>query len=214
VGVILKKLTNDEGFTMDLSIYFAGLASLMVIIDPLGTALIFHSLVPPQDKRFRIKMAAKSVTIASALLLVFGLYGEPFLNLIGISIHAFRISGGILLFFTAFNLITKETEFAQGTEHKDISVFPMAIPMMAGPGSLTLTILLFSQSDELAVDLAVAAAVLSIMLATFLSMLISRHLKRIIGKTGDDILRRFLGVILAALAIQFIYDGIVNITGN
>lgn len=199
---------------MDLSIYFAGLASLMVIIDPLGTALIFHSLVPPQDKKFRLLMAFKSVTIACVLLLVFGLYGEPFLNLLGISIHAFRISGGILLFFTAFNLITKETELVQGTEHKDISVFPMAIPMMAGPGSLTLTILLFSKSDEFSADLAVAAAVLSIMLATLISMLLSRHLKRIIGKTGDDILRRFLGVILAALAIQFIYDGIVNITGN
>ncbi|MEH6444245.1 MAG: MarC family protein [Oceanospirillaceae bacterium] len=199
---------------MDLSIYFAGLASLMVIIDPIGTALIFHSLVPPEDKKFRLKMAVKSVSIATVLLLIFGMYGEPFLNLIGISIHAFRISGGILLFFTAFNLITKETEFAKGTENNDISVFPMAIPMMAGPGSLTLAILLFSQSDQSAADLAVAAAILTITGATFCCMLVSRHLKRVIGRTGDDILRRFLGVILAALAIQFIYDGIVNITGN
>ena len=199
---------------MDLSIYFGGLASLIVIIDPIGTALIFHSLVPPEDKLFRLKMAVKSVAIASVLLLLFGMYGEPFLKLIGISIHAFRISGGILLFFTAFNLITKETEFAAGTSNKDISVFPMAIPMMAGPGSLTLAILLFSQSDKASADIAVAAAVMTITMATLVCMLLSRHLKRLIGRTGDDILRRFLGVILAALAIQFIYDGIVNITGN
>ncbi|EPJ49014.1 MAG: multiple antibiotic resistance (MarC)-like protein [Osedax symbiont Rs1] len=159
-------------------------------------------------------MAFKSVLIATTLLLLFGMYGEPFLNLLGVSIHAFRISGGILLFFTAFNLITKEIELNVEKGNKDISVFPMAIPMMAGPGSLTLAILLFSQSEELTADLAVAASVLTITIATFFCMLLSRHLKRVIGKTGDDILRRFLGVILAALAIQFVYDGIVNIAGS
>ncbi len=199
---------------MDLAIYFAGLASLIVIVDPIGTALVFHSLVPPDDKKFRLKMAFKSVLIATALLLLFGMYGESFLNLLGVSIHAFRISGGILLFFTAFNLITKEIELNVAKGNKDISVFPMAIPMMAGPGSLTLAILLFSQSEELTADLAVAASVLTITIATFICMLLSRYLKRVIGKTGDDILRRFLGVILAALAIQFVYDGIVNIAGS
>jgi multiple antibiotic resistance protein len=199
---------------IDFSIYFAGLASLMVIVDPIGAGLVFHSLVPANDKAFRIKMALKSILIAVTLLLVFGVYGESFLNLIGISIHAFRISGGILLFFTAFNLITKEAELAVDTVKKDISVFPMAIPLLAGPGSLTLAILLFSQSSEFAADLAAAAAVVSVILITLLCMLLSAHLKKVIGKTGDDILRRFLGVILAALAIQFIYDGIVNIIGS
>ena len=199
---------------MDLSIYLAGLASLMVIVDPIGTALVFHSLVPPDDKRFRLKMALKSVTIASVLLLLFGLYGEPFLNMLGVSIHAFRISGGILLFFTAFNLITKETEMVSSSTNSDISVYPMAIPMMAGPGSLTLAILLFSQSNEYKADIAVAAAIMTITIATLVCMLLSRYIKRVIGRTGDDILRRFLGVILAALAIQFIYDGIVNITAG
>ncbi|MGB1238275.1 MAG: MarC family protein [Pseudomonadales bacterium] len=199
---------------MDFSVYLAGLASLMVIVDPLGTAIIFHSLVPGDDPKFRRLMAIKSTLIATVLLLVFGLFGEPFLDMLGISIHAFRISGGILLFFTAFNLITKDNEFEGKMSTKDISVFPMAIPMMAGPGSLTLTILLFSQSQDRASDIAVAAAVVSITFATFIFMLISKYVKRVIGRTGDDILRRFLGVILAALAIQFIYDGIVNISGS
>jgi len=202
---------NFQVVKMDLSIYFAGLASLMVIVDPIGSALVFHSLVPPDDKKFRLKMAFKSVTIASALLLLFGLYGEPFLNMLGVSIHAFRISGGILLFFTAFNLITKEIELVSSSGNSDISVYPMAIPMMAGPGSLTLSILLFSQSERNEADLAVAAAIMTITIATLCCMLISRYIKRVIGRTGDDILRRFLGVILAALAIQFIYDGIINI---
>ncbi|NQZ30162.1 MAG: MarC family protein [Oceanospirillaceae bacterium] len=199
---------------MDLSIYFAGLASLMVIVDPIGTALVFHSLVPPDDKKFRLKMAFKSVLIATSLLLLFGLYGEPFLNMLGVSIHAFRISGGILLFFTAFNLITQEISMVSSNGNSDISVYPMAIPMMAGPGSLTLAILLFSQSEKAEADIAVAAAILTITLATLCCMLLSRYIKRVIGRTGDDILRRFLGVILAALAIQFIYDGIVNITAG
>ena len=199
---------------MDLSIYFAGLASLMVIVDPIGTALVFHSLVPPDDKKFRLKMAFKSVLIATSLLLLFGLYGEPFLNMLGVSIHAFRISGGILLFFTAFNLITQEISMVSSNGNSDISVYPMAIPMMAGPGSLTLAILLFSQSEKAEADIAVAAAILTITLATLCCMLLSRYIKRVIGRTGDDRLRRFLGVILAALAIQFIYDGIVNITAG
>lgn len=199
---------------MDFSVYLAGLASLMVIVDPIGTALIFHSLVPIEDTKFRRKMAIKSTLIATVLLLVFGMFGEPFLNMLGISIHAFRISGGILLFFTAFNLITKDNDYSGKSSNKDISVFPMAIPMMAGPGSLTLTILLFSQSKDTASDIAVTAAVVSITFATLIFMLVSKYVKRVIGRTGDDILRRFLGVILAALAIQFIYDGIVNISGS
>ena len=199
---------------MDLSVYFAALASLMVIVDPVGAALVFHSLLPPEETRYRMKMAFKSVTIATTLLLVFGLYGEPFLDMLGISIHAFRISGGILLFYTAFNLITKETEHAQATQVKDIAVFPIAIPLLAGPGSLTLAILLFSQSAEESSDIAVAAAILSVTIGTLVLMLISRYVKRVIGKTGDDILRRFLGVILAALAIQFVYDGVTQITGS
>lgn len=196
---------------MDIAAYLNALTGFFVIIDPIGAALVFHSLVPEGEARHRRIMAFKSIIISVLLLIVFGLYGEPLLNQLGININSLRIAGGLLLFYTAFNMITEKVEYSSASEKKDISVFPMTIPLLAGPGALTLAILLFSKSGELSADIGVVAAILSVLVITLILMLISKYLKKVIGKTGDEILRRFLGVILAALAIQFIYDGMVNI---
>ncbi len=197
---------------MDFSIYLNAVTALFVVIDPIGAALIFHSLVPVSDTRHRVTMAVKAVLISTVIMIVFGNYGESLLGKLGISIEALRISGGLLLFFTAFNMITRDIEHSQSTERKDISVFPMSIPMLAGPGSLTLSILLFSNAQNAAgqavnAQLSVLAAILTISALTLILMLLSQFVKVVIGRTGDEILRRFLGVILAALAIQFIADG-------
>lgn len=197
---------------MDLAAYLNAMIALFVIIDPIGAALIFHSLVPPDDMRHRIKMAVKATLISASLLILFGNFGEPLLQKLGISIDALRISGGILLFYTAFHMITKDIEYTSTDVRKDIAVFPMSIPMLAGPGSLTLAILLFSKADSYKTTLSITMAILTISAITLTLMVLSRYVKRVIGRTGDDILRRFLGVILAALAIQFIHDGIVNLS--
>ena len=194
----------------DLPTYLNGLTALFVVIDPIGAALVFHALVPADDMGFRVKMAIKAVVISTVLLLVFGNFGEPLLEQLGISIHALRISGGLLLFYTAFKMITQEMDMQGSTGKQDISVFPLSIPMLAGPGSLTLSILLFSNAQVDQHSVSVIAAVVSISLFTLVLMLASKWVKTIIGQTGDEILRRFLGVILAALAIQFVHDGIVN----
>ena len=112
-------------------------------------------------------------------------------------------------------MITRDIEYNQSTVRKDISVFPMSIPMLAGPGSLTLSILLFSNAQAntdhpIGAQLSVLAAILTISSITLVLMLLSQFVKRVIGRTGDEILRRFLGVILAALAIQFIADGVAG----
>lgn len=198
---------------MDFSAYLNALTGFLVIIDPIGAALVFHSLVPPNEDRHRRIMAIKATIISAALLVIFGNYGEPFLHMLGISIQALRISGGMLLFYTAFNMVTEETDVQKAEQKKDISVFPMSIPLLSGPGSLTLAILLFSNSTDASGDIAVTAAILTVCLLTFVSMIISKYLKKIIGRTGDEILKRFLGVVLAALAIQFVYDGIAQIGG-
>jgi len=195
---------------MDLAAYLNAMIALFVIIDPIGAALIFHSLVPPDDMRHRVKMAIKATLISASLLVLFGSFGEPLLHKLGISIDALRISGGILLFYTAFHMITQDIEYTSAAIRKDIAVFPMSIPMLAGPGSLTLAILLYSKADSGSTTLSITLAILTISAATLLLMILSRYVKRIIGRTGDDVLRRFLGVILAALAIQFVHDGIVN----
>ncbi len=199
---------------MDLLVYLNAITALFVIIDPIGAALIFHSLVPAGEVRHRTFMAVKSILISSALLIVFGNYGELFLEKLGINIQALRISGGLLLFYTAFNMITRDIEYKVTTDKKDISVFPMSIPLLAGPGSLTLSILLFSNSQTQATDIAILLAVLTISLVTLVLMLLSGYVKVLIGRTGDEILRRFLGVILAALAIQFVYDGVIQLAAG
>ncbi|KDE38962.1 Membrane protein, MarC family [Nitrincola lacisaponensis] len=195
---------------MELTVFLNAFTGFFVIIDPIGTALIFHALLPEGDRRHRVVMAVKATLISATLLIVFGNFGEAILDSLGININALRISGGLLLFFTAFNLITREVKMAQSEEKKDVSVYPLSIPLLAGPGALTLSILLFSNTETAAQEVSVLAAVISIYTLTLVLMLLSAYVKRVIGKTGDEILRRFLGVILAALAIQFIYDGFVN----
>lgn len=199
---------------MDLLVYLHALTGLFVIIDPIGAAIIFHSLVPAGEARHRRLMAMKSMLITTVLLIIFGIYGESLLAELGISIEALRISGGLLLFYTAFNMITQDQEYSVTTEKKDISVFPMSIPLTAGPGSLTLAILMFSDAKTLAEDISIVLAIVTITGLTLVLMLLSGFVKILIGRTGDEILRRFLGVILAALAIQFVYDGVVQMVAN
>ncbi|PKF63682.1 MarC family protein [Psychromonas sp. psych-6C06] len=197
---------------MDMSAYLHAMTALFVIIDPIGAALIFNSLVNDGDKKYRYVMASKAIIISGLTLILFGNYGETLFYHLGISINSLRISGGLLLFYTAFQMITSDVNFSNTGEQRDISVFPMSIPLLAGPGTLTLALLLFSQESDTEGTIAVSAAIISTLLLTFVLMIISKNLKKVIGKTGDEILKRFLGVVLAALAIQFIYDGISNLT--
>ena len=196
---------------MDLPIFLNALTALFVIIDPIGVALIFNGIAPSDFLLERAKIALKAVLISAIVLVLFGNYGELLLEQLGISIHALRVSGGLLLFYTAFNMVTSELKFIKSSGETDISVFPMSIPLLAGPGSLTVSILLFSNAEDKSEQFSVFVAVMLICSLTFITMTLSQYVKRIVGKTGDEILRRFLGVLLAALALQFIMDGIAHI---
>ncbi|WP_413693456.1 MarC family protein [Pseudoalteromonas sp. KJ10-2] len=198
---------------MDFALYLHAITGLLVIIDPIGSALIFNSLTSGSDQRHRNLMAIKSIIISGLTLVLFGNYGEALFSQLGININSLRISGGLLLFYTAFIMITQELKFTSTEKNADISVFPMSIPLLAGPGTLTLAILLYSQPPITGSTwISVTAAIISVLIITFVGMIASKYLKKIIGKTGDEILRRFLGVILAALAIQFVYEGVRNIS--
>ncbi|HIP76033.1 MAG TPA: MarC family protein [Psychromonas hadalis] len=196
----------------DTAIYLHAMTALFVIIDPIGAALIFNSLTTEAEKEYRTKMAIKAVVISATTLILFGNYGEALFSNLGININSLRISGGLLLFYTAFQMISKELSIATGGKQTDISVFPMSVPLLAGPGTLTLALLLFSH-EESATELSVSMAIITTLAMTLGFMLVAKGLKRIIGRTGDELLKRFLGVILAALAIQFIFDGINNLIG-
>ena len=198
---------------MFTDIFLHALTSYFVVIDPIGTALIFHGLTTGCERAYAKRMALRSTLIAAAIVLVSAFFGQALLTKLGISIEALRVSGGLLLFITAFNMVTKgETgKTWESGEEVDISVFPMSIPLLSGPGCLTVTILLFSQTPTVSGSISLVIAVLVIYLLTYLALSSANRVKDLIGRTGDDILRRLLGVILAALAIQFIADGVRQI---
>ncbi len=191
-------------------------STLFIIIDPPGLAPIFVALTQGMSPAERRTIALRSCIISAVLMLMFLFVGEAVLNFIGISMPAFRIAGGVLLFLTALEMLfqrrqaRREDNAEEGAaEHNDDpSVFPLALPLIVGPGAIT-TIILFAGQTQTALDMATLAAVmLSVLVIVFLAFLSSSAIERVLGKTGLNILTRVLGMLLAALAIQFILDGI------
>ena len=191
--------------------------TLLVIIDPPGCAPIFASLTRGTDIGHRRRMAIRSCMVAWCILVFFALLGEPVLKHMGISLSAFRLAGGILLFMIALDMgcerrTEKPEERAkeiEGTpEADDISVFPMAIPMIAGPGSIASVMLLNARADGLGESLVVLGAMTGVILLTLVALLAAGPLMKAIGVKVEAMITRILGVILAALAVQFVLDGL------
>ena len=183
-----------------------------VIVDPIGTSLIFNALTKGRTDAYCRKMAIRSVCLSIVLVLCFGFWGIDLLRVLGIQMESFRIAGGPLLFYVAFGMITKSDTSADNqpvTEQDDISVFPLSIPLIAGPGCLTLTVLLFSKVSEANESfIPLVIALLIIYLITLICFLFSKTLAKFVGQTINNIFKRLLGVLLASLAIQFIADGV------
>jgi multiple antibiotic resistance protein len=200
-----------------IALFVSAFVTFFVVIDPPGCAPIFAGLTrdaPPAQRR---TMALRSVAVASFILLFFGLLGENLLHALGISLAAFRIAGGIMLFLIALEMVferrtarreNRAQEVSADPEHEDISVFPMGIPMIAGPGSIASVMLLMARSQGLDQGLVVLAALAAILLLTLAALLAAGWLMRLLGKRLEAMLTRLLGVILAALAAQFVIDGI------
>jgi multiple antibiotic resistance protein len=200
-----------------IELFGSALVTFLVIIDPPGVAPIFSSLTRGTPAAHRRAMAIRSSLIAWAILMFFALLGRPMLNALHISLASFRIAGGILLFFIAFDMIferrterrEKRAHEIEGTpEAEDISVFPMAIPMITGPGSIASAMLWVSRANGPAEVATVLAAITAVMLITFVTLLAAGPLMRLIGEKVEAMITRILGVILAALAAQFVVDGL------
>jgi multiple antibiotic resistance protein len=196
------------------------LVTILVTIDPPGLAPIFLGLTAGMNRRERMRVALRGCLIAAAILIVFALAGSAILSLFGITLGAFRIAGGLLLFWIAFEMIfekrqqrhEKSAERAVTEDQiSNIAVFPLAIPLVAGPGAISAIILLsgsFSQPIERAELVGVILVCIAIL---FCALVIAERLDRFLGETGRMILTRLLGVILAALAVQFVIDGVLSI---
>jgi len=190
----------------------SALISYLIVIDPVGVSIIFAVLARGKDDDYCRRMAIRSIAFSTILVLCFGFFGSWLLGRLGIAMESFRIAGGLLLFYTAFNMVTKpdKNNSGQGDDApEDISVFPLSIPLIAGPGCLTLTILLFpNAATSMRETIALVCVVLLALMLTLFCLLSAKKLSIMIGPTINNLLNRLLGVLLAALSIQFIVDGI------
>jgi multiple antibiotic resistance protein len=196
-------------------LFISAFVTFFVVIDPPGCAPIFAGLTKDHPAAQTRAMAFRSVAIAAGILLFFGLLGESLLKALGISLAAFRVAGGIMLFLIAIDMVfERRTERRENraqnvdSEHEDISVFPMAIPMIAGPGSIASTMLLAARSNGIEQSVVVLGALAANLLLTLIALLAARSMMRLLGAKLEAMVTRLLGVILAALAAQFVIDGI------
>lgn len=190
---------------------------LFIVIDPLGMAPLFMALTPGASHAYRRKMAIHGTLMASVILLVFYFAGDVLLRALGIGIPAFRIAGGALLFLLAIDMVfarqsglrsATSREQQEAESKQDISVFPLAFPMIAGPGALT-TVLLMSSTAKGVLIFSVTLVLLVIVLGlTMLSLLYASRIMQFLGETGTNVVSRLFGLILAALAVQYVLDGI------
>lgn len=190
--------------------------TMVVVMDPIGLAPIFIGLAGNRPSFERRKMAIKATAVAGVIIFLFAFFGQSLLDHLGISIHSFKIAGGILLFLIALDMVFARPSGARETEEEekeaqsrqDPSVFPLAIPLIAGPGTLASIMILATKASGHILDLVVVMAVTAIVLALcYLALRLSGQIARVIGLTGVHVVTRVLGVLLGALAVQYVADG-------
>lgn len=191
---------------------------LFVTIDPVGVTPVFAALSAHLPEAARHAAATRAVLLAAVIMVVFGLVGNDLLNALGIGLPAFRIAGGGLLFLLAIDMVfarhsglrsTTQGEFHEAEHRQDISVFPLAFPLLAGPGALTTILLLTTgNAGEPGLLGTTLAGLVLVLLLTWAALRMTGPLLRVLGETGANVVGRLLGLLLAALAVQFMVDGV------
>ncbi len=200
----------------ELPALIAAFTTMFIIIDPPGLAPVFIALTQGMSAAQRRAIAIRACVVSAVLMILFLFLGETVLGFIGISMDAFRIAGGILLFLTALDMLfqrrqaRREDSAAEGQaeHHDDPSVFPLALPLIVGPGAITTIILLAGQAEGAGDFGAIAGVLMAVLLIVFAAFLAAPAIERVLGKTGLNIVTRVLGMLLAALAVQFVLDGL------
>lgn len=201
----------------DIAFLITAFTTLFVIIDPIGLAPIFLALTQGITRAHRRRIALRACATALGSLLIFAIFGETILSFIGISMPAFRIAGGVLLFLTALDMLferrtSRREDKADEAEqdHTDPSVFPLAIPLISGPGAIATIILLTGETASFLGFASVIAVMIAVLGLVFVMFEAAHFLERALGKTGILVITRVFGMLLAALAVQFILDGITG----
>jgi multiple antibiotic resistance protein len=209
-----------NGAMVDL--FISAFVTLFVVIDPPGCAPIFAGLTSGATPAQARSMALRACAIAAAILLVFALFGEALLGALHIELNSFRLAGGIMLFLIALDMVfEKRTQrreeraekMRQSPEVEDVSVFPMAMPMLAGPGSIATMMLLMSGAEGTSATLVILGALGLVMLLSLAALLAAGPLMRLLGTHVEAVITRLLGVLLAALAAQYVIDALREAVG-
>jgi len=197
------------------------IAALFVIINPLTTAFVFMSMLSKADEETRARIALRSVLVATGIFLTFALLGGLIFQLFGITLEAFRIAGGIILFGIAMRMISQgrdETETTAGGNGKvdshitdDIAIIPLAIPFISGPGAIATVMILTSEAPSIWHVTLVFVAIGVSTGACYFAMIYSQYIVRYLGETGKEIITRIFGVILSVIAVQFVINGVVDV---
>lgn len=191
-----------------------------VVVDPIGVALLFYLMTTAMTLQRRQQIAMRAVALSSVILLVFFFAGELLLRTLGVGPPAFRIAGGILFFLLAIDMVfarqsglrsTTASEQAEAQDRNDISVFPLAFPLIAGPGAMTTVLLMANESPTLITTAGMVGIIVVVMLLALLALTQSHWLNRVLGETGSNVIGRLFGLILAALAVQYVIDGIKEV---
>ncbi len=205
-----------------LGLFVSAFVTLFVVIDPPGCAPIFAGLTSGATHAQARSMAIRACVIAAGILFVFALFGEQLLRALHIELNSFRLAGGIMLFLIALEMVfEKRTQRrneraeqikARHDDHTpeidDVSVFPMAMPMLAGPGSIATVMLLMSQAQGTQSTLVILAALCAVLLLSLIALIAAHPLMRLVGDQVEAVISRLLGVLLAALAAQYVIDGV------
>lgn len=201
-----------------LELGLRALTTFFATVSPVDVAVLFAALTVSATPRQRRVMAVKGTLIATGVLLAFILFGQGLLQVLGISLPALRTAGGILLLLLSIDMVfarpsgassTTSAEQAEAESRQDISVFPLATPLIAGPAAMGAAVLLTAEANgDLLLQIAVVLALLAVMALTLLLLLVAGRLQRLLGVTGQHVISRVIGVLLAALAVQFVFDGI------
>ncbi|MFN4241276.1 MAG: MarC family protein [Erythrobacter cryptus] len=198
-------------------LFLSAFVTLFVVIDPPGCAPIYAGLTKGASAAQARAMALRATAIAAIILLIFALFGQQLLGALHIELNSFRIAGGLMLFFIAFDMVfEKRTErreqraekIAATPEIEDVSVFPMAMPMLAGPGAIAAIMLLMNEAEGWGERAEVLAALAAVLVITAAALVAAGPLIRLLGDKVEAVITRLLGVLLAALAAQYVIDGL------
>lgn len=196
--------------------------TILVTIDPPGLAPLYLAVTRGMDREQRKQVSIRASIIAFCILAAFALIGAGILSLLGITLPAFRVAGGLLLFFIAFEMVferrnerkEKTAETAITKDHvRNVAAFPLAIPLIAGPGAISAIVLLSGSMPSAAGQVSLIAIIAVCIALTYLVFVLAQRIDGLLGETGRSILTRLLGVLLAALAVQFVADGVRQLMG-